>query len=55
MRNNTCAFPISADEMKNLMESTFANVFPEVVQLENVKKEKGKVTEEDVKRIFNIR
>lgn len=51
-KNNGSYF--SADEMKRLCDDAFGRVFPEVVQMEKCKKEKGKITEDDIKRIFSM-
>lgn len=52
-KNNGSYF--SADEIKRLCDDAFGRVFPEVVQMEKIEKEKGKITDSDLRKIFNIK
>ena len=55
MKKNTCALPISTDEMKSICDEAFSKAFPEVVAVEKIIEEKGKITDSDLKRVFNIK
>ena len=53
MKKNTCTLPISADEMKSICDEAFSKAFPEVVAMEKIIEEKGKITDSDLRKIFN--
>ena len=54
-RGTAWTSPISSNEMKRLCDEAFARAFPEVAAMEAIKKEKGKLSDADLRRIFNIK
>ena len=50
MNKNTT---FTAAEIKQICSTAFREVFPEVVAMEKCEKEKGKITDSDLRKIFN--
>lgn len=54
-KNTNFSSQISAAEIKQMCSTAFREIFPEVVAMEKIEKRKGKITDSDLKRIFNIK